>query len=260
MKFRLFDSQALIGQSPDNDVVLARPWTVDRLIEDLDRFEIDLAVVSHRLSYDWCPYQGNLELARQLKAQPRLYPCFVILPSHTDEQPPVDDYLDQMRTANVAMVRLCPTHFRFSAAPTVLKDWYSRLERYRIPVFFDYGESWWMEVRTDYEQIDQIAERFPALPIILYRQAFAADRFLFPLLKHRPNIYLETSGFVGHRKIELYVKTFGPERLIFGTGLPHKCPSAAIGEIAWSGLDENICDLIGYGNLESLVARINFDA
>src|SRR5262249_17503591 len=77
---------------------------------------------------------------------------------------------------------------------------------------------------------------YPDLPVVLTRCGYRADRYLFPLWEAHRNLYVETSGYVVHAALARVAGRFGPERLLFGTGLPDVAPGAAVLFLVRSGL------------------------
>jgi predicted TIM-barrel fold metal-dependent hydrolase len=72
-------------------------------------------------------------------------------------------------------------------------------------------------------------------------------------MRECPNIYVETSNFVGNGYIEYTVREFGAGRLIFGSFLPVNDPSVAICMVLDADIDEKEKKLIASENLSRLV-------
>jgi predicted TIM-barrel fold metal-dependent hydrolase len=67
------------------------------------------------------------------------------------------------------------------------------------------------------------------------------------------HLYVETSYYTVHRGIEKLCGTFGPERVLFGTGMPRRDPGAAITALAYSLIDDEARALVAGGNLRRLL-------
>jgi len=64
---------------------------------------------------------------------------------------------------------------------------------------------------------------------------------------------VETSMYVGHRQLEEFGRTFGAERLLFGTNLPYYTPGAALAVLAYARLSEAERARVAGGNLKLLL-------
>ena len=113
--------------------------------------------------------------------------------------------------------RLYPRSQNFSLEPWCSGRLLAALERHRLPLSIDLAE-------TDWEALHRLCAAYPALPVLVTRVNYRHERYLYPLLRQHPRLYVELSLFQGHRAIEEVVQRFGPRRLLFGTGLPHFAP------------------------------------
>ena len=67
------------------------------------------------------------------------------------------------------------------------------------------------------------------------------------------NIFLETSGSLDRAKISAAVEALGPNRVVFGSGLPALDPAAALGLIKDSGISAAEQKRILYDNAYRLL-------
>ena len=110
-------------------------------------------------------------------------------------------------------------------------------------------------MRHDESRVDDILDftaMFPDIPVVLTEVTWGPCIIVFDLMRRRKNILVDNSWLHSYGAIELVVKHFGAERLVFGTG----CKShggAAIAQLARAGLTEQDRQQIMHGNLERLL-------
>ena len=81
-------------------------------------------------------------------------------------------------------------------------------------------------------------------------------RDLAALLAACPNVYLETSNFIGQDHVTQFVRRFGAERLLYGSFLPVNDPYTAAGMILDADISEADKEKIAGGNLRRLVQGV----
>ncbi|MBM3459064.1 MAG: hypothetical protein FJX77_11105, partial [Armatimonadetes bacterium] len=117
---RLFDANRMLGRRsiythlPPRGVPAAEApegVTVPELLRELDREGIAEALVYHAMAVDGHPWEGNRRLMAEIQGQPRLHPCWVLLPT-TGEMPAPRELVAQMRQEGVRAARLCPLRHR----------------------------------------------------------------------------------------------------------------------------------------------------
>jgi predicted TIM-barrel fold metal-dependent hydrolase len=82
------------------------------------------------------------------------------------------------------------------------------------------------------------------------------NRDLFSLLKACPNVCLESSNFIGQDNVSVFVRSFGAERLVWGSFLPVNDPYASIGMVLDADITEGDKRLIAGGNIRRLIAEV----
>ena len=148
-----------------------------------------------------------------------------------------------------AWVRLYPRTHTFSLAEWCLGELLDTLERHRVPLSVELAETGW-------DQIHALCAAHPALPVLVTRAGYRQERMLFPLWERHPNLYIETSHFQAHRGLEHAVACFGPERLLFGTGLPFFSPGAAVMLVHRAEVSEDARAAVAGGNLRRLLDAV----
>ena len=229
----LFDVNVSLGPLPQRPP--GSPVDAASLLELLDAYDISRALVTHTVAKWHHPTDGNERLLRAIADEPRLLPCWVVMPAATGEVPPEAEQVDQLLAAGARAARLCPKTHLIVPEPWVVEPLAQALAEKRIPVLLDFDNAHYSEPRH-WDFIAWLLEAFPDLPVILLRQSHADFRVLFPLLDRSPNLYVETSYLGGHSALIELVARYGAERFIFGTGLPIFEPALPITTLSYGGL------------------------
>ncbi len=230
---QLFDVNVSLGP------LLNRPPGAPRdaasLLELLDDYDISRALVTHTLAKWHSPTIGNERLLEDIANEPRLAPCWVVMPAATGEVPPEKEQVAQLLAAGARAARLCPKSHLLVLEPWVIEPLAEALAEKRVPVLLDFDNAHYSEPRH-WDFIAWLLAAFPDLPVILLRQSHADFRVLFPLLNRSPNLFVETSYLGGHSALIELVERYGAERFIFGTGLPIFEPALPITTLSYGGL------------------------
>jgi len=247
----LFDSNCMLGRRSIH-TPLGIPTTPAELLAEMDRLGIAEALVYHAMAIDGHPPEGNARLMREIEGHPRLHPCWVLLPT-TGEMPPPAELVRQMKTHGVRAVRMCPNLHRYNFTETNVGDLLAALEAARIPLFVDFGVTHWSSTNTDWTRLDELCARYPDLPFIVVGEGPGAPRRLFPFWHKHRNLLLETSYYQIHQGLSEVANRFGPERLLFGTGLPTRAPGPPLAQLHNDFLTDAQREAIGGGNLRQLL-------
>jgi hypothetical protein len=229
------------------------PSTVEALVTELASNGIARALVYHADAVGYDPVEGNRRLLDEIAGHTELEPCWVLLPHHTGEFPPPEIVLAQMLAKGVRAARVFPRTFRFAFRLWNLGELLSALADRRIPLWVDFGHDGWSEESIDFEGLHEVCGAFPALPVVLVKPNIGTDRRVYALMAQHPNLHVETSYYTVHRGIERLCETFGPRRVLFGTGLPHRAAGPAITALAYSLIDDTARALLAGGNLVRLL-------
>ncbi|MGD9496770.1 MAG: amidohydrolase family protein [Armatimonadota bacterium] len=250
-RLRFFDGCAMVGWRSNRHPETI--WRPADFVRDYDYYGIGAALVHHAVAVEYHQDQGNRRLLEEIRDHPRLLPQWVVMPHHTHEMAPADELIAEMLERGVRAARIYPATHGFPLTDQIAGPLLSALMQARIPLFVDVGE-------LPIDQACALCERCPELPVVLCGVSWASDRQLEPALERAPNLHIETHFFQGHRAYERFVRDFGAERLIFGTGLPDCSPGAAV----MMSLYENIPDQdrvkIAGGNLLRLLRAVQTHA
>ena len=230
----LFDVNVSLGPVPQRPP--GAPVDAAGLLALLDEYDIGRALVSHTVAKWHHPTDGNERLLEAIAGEPRLAPCWVVMPAATGEVPPETEQVAQLLAAGARAARLCPKTHGLVLEPWVIAPLAEALAAKRVPVLLDFDNAHYSEPRH-WDFIAWLLEAYPDLPVILLRQSHADFRVLFPLMNRSPNLYVETSYLGGHSALIELVERYGAERFIFGTGLPVFEPALPITTLSYGGLD-----------------------
>lgn len=221
------------------------------LLASMDRLGVSRTLVWNVEARDHHPMEGNRRLLAEIDSLGaegrRLIPSFVIAPSMLRDRGAVDDLAEHLRDGRVKALRvMCRSvsHKMRHVEPLV-----RQLTEYSPVVLVDIREL------SDDGDLLAFAEALPDTPIIcqhaMWPQFFGTFNLL-DLLRRRPNIIVGTSWMHMHGIIESVAKEYGPDRMVFSTGLPaHN--GAAIGALARADVAEDVRDGIAHGNLDRLL-------
>jgi len=247
----LLDANATIGRS-----MFKPPFvTADELLAEMVHLGIDAAVVSHVLQREHHPAVGNRVLIEELAGKASLLPTWTFLPDYTRELPPAEAYVDQMLSSSVRVAKIYPRAYF-----TPLADWmpdalWTALERRRVPTFIC-PDLPMQGTRDGLERqaLRQLCLDHPELPVVAGEYRIRTElRALYRLMDQCPNFHLELSGLWAYRAIEFICRTWGPERLIFGTNLPNRDGGSTISQLMYAEVDGPAKTAIGGGNLRRLI-------
>jgi hypothetical protein len=250
----LLDANATIGRS------MIRPPLIsaNELVAEMQHLGIESAVVTHVLQREHHPAVGNRVVLEEIAGQSALTAAWTFLPDYARELPPSRAYVMEMLSHGVSVAKVYP-----QAYFTPLADWLSdglwgTLERYRIPTFIcpDLPMQGARDA-MERQALRQLCQDHPELPVIAGEYRIRTElRALYGLLDACPNLHLELSGLWGHRAIEFICRTWGAQRIIFGTNLPNRDGGSTIAQLLYSEIGDSEKTAIGGGNLRRLIDAV----
>ena len=239
------DCLASVGKEGPKDELI--PWKTEVLLDEMQHCGIHGALIWHNVAQHYDPTYGNRMLAEEIaKAPERLFPCWCVLPHHTDEMPPGRQLVDDMLRQGVRAARMYPKWCTFSLDEWTCGELFGAMEEERILLSLDVSE-------VSYEDLADVATRHPKLPILMTGAYWTQPRRFVPILDRCPNIHMEFSNMQANYALERFSKRWGPDRLLFGTGALHKSPGAAKAFIDYAELSHEERRLIAGGNLARLL-------
>jgi len=233
--WNVFDANVRLGHS---GVYGELALETDDLLKEMDRFGIRRALVSHFAGDEYDAEQGNNLLACEFHE--RLVPAWATLP-----EPP-----QKLAPRHPVAVRLSygVKKHNFSWAPWCSGELYEYLQEHSVLTLMAREDIEW-------DSLAQLLGNFPRLQVLLLETGYRADRYLFPLFKQNPNLYIDTSTYVAHRQLESLVEKFGPDHLLFGSRLPLYTAGAALAVLASARISEQAKLSIAGGTLRRLLGK-----
>jgi len=246
-RLRFLDGCAMVGWRSNRHPETI--WRPEDFVSDYDYYGIGAALVHHAVAVEYHQDVGNHRLLDEIAGLPRLLPQWVVMPHHTAEMVPPDELIPEMLERGVRAVRIYPKTHNFPLTDQVSGPLLEALQEKRIPIFVDLAE-------MSADQAAGLCRRYPELSIVVCGANWGMDRQLEPALEGADNVYLETHFFQGHRAYERFVRDFGPDRLIFGTGLPDCSPGAAVMMSLYEDIPDETRAQIAGGNLLRLLRAV----
>jgi predicted TIM-barrel fold metal-dependent hydrolase len=241
----LVDVNAMLGRYPRADVGTG---TVEALLARMDHVGIAAAIVGHTMSWLHDPATGNRRVVELVRDQPRLAPCWVILPHACGEVAPPAQFIAQAREHGVQAVRGYPADHRYNLAGADIAPMLEAITAAGLPLLVDIRQ-------TDWSTVETVAGRYPDLPVIVCEIGYRDIRRVTGVLERTANVYLDLADLSSHCGLELLVDRFGAGRILFGTGAPVRDQAEAVTRLLWSELDDAAVAAIGAANLRGLQQR-----
>lgn len=252
-----FDANAMIGAhfGPRE----GKFFTADDLLEEMDFFGIDEALVYHGLAREYDLTVGNQQLMVDIAKSPRLHPCWVIGFPHGGTTSPPKTLLEDIMRNNVEAVRLFfGSRLSHSMVLDLMshQELFGELEKHRLPTFIEFEDDTQL-LAEHILQLDGVLETFSHLPVILSAPKMWTElKLLYPRMARYPQLYIEISGLHGNRMIEDLVENFDAQRLLFGTRFPWFAGGQVKIALAYSNIPLEKKEAIASGNLFTLIRGI----
>jgi predicted TIM-barrel fold metal-dependent hydrolase len=220
--------------------------TVDEIVAAYAYAGVDQVLATHADAKEYDPQIGNEELSGLCADQPLFQPCYVVQPQWTGEMPGGDALVAYLRDGGARGVRLFPKEHSYGLGERWCGPLFSTLAEAGIPLFIDLDQTSWPE-------IDGILTAHPQLNLVVLRAGYRSDRWVYPLLEAHQGLKLESSNYLPHLGIEVLTERFGPDRLVFGTGMPLWDIGAAISHVMYAAISEEARMQIASASLQSIL-------
>jgi len=233
--WKLFDANARVGPSGVHGELALE---ADSLMEEMKRFAIGEALVSHWAGEEYDATEGNVALERDLR--PNLTPAWAVLPGQQS--------IDALAARRPLAVRLTPgvNQHNFSLSRWCAGPLFEYLEEYSVLTLI-------ARLEIDWDRLVALMENFPRLVVVLLDTGYRADRYLFPLLERFPNLYFDSATYLAHRQFETFVEHRGPDRILFGTRMPLYTPASSLGVLASARIPDQARLAVAGGNVRRLL-------
>jgi len=241
-----FDCNCMIGRC--STPTPGMPFDVEEIVRELAHCDVGEALVFHALAKEYAPAVGNGRLMDEIRSRENLHPCWVLMPHHTGEMAEPEAMVEEMQREGVRAARMFPAlslqHFGLDewACGPLLRT----LEMHRIPLFLDLDQTNWEELHT-------LCDHHPELPVVVCNVTYRIARRMYPLLETFEHLYVELSGYLGHRAIEAVCRRFGADRLLFGTRMPFFTPAPPVMLVRYANISDEERRQIAGENLRELL-------
>jgi predicted TIM-barrel fold metal-dependent hydrolase len=228
-----------------------RGWydTPERVIGFMDRFGIDMAVVS---TYRNAPETDNSAaeyIIEGCKKYPSRFIPFLRLNPRAGKKAIqlLEMAVEQQR---IKGVKLHPASYNLPPFGGITVEIMKKAAHYDIPVLFHCSD----ELMTFPLQIGEAMRESPYTTVIMaHMGGFFHHKDLIELMKRRPLAYTDTSEFPFSTGIREFIEKLGPDRILFGTDLPTDNPALEIEKIRMLNLGQEIEDKLFYKNAAHLL-------
>jgi len=248
MSIRLFDVQTGFGGIAPGE---SSGVSVADLAGEMARLDIAKALVRtypDELLKD--VFTANEALYAACRKHPGMAPCPIIVPDTGYETPPVREQIGRAISEGAGAVVLRPEQDHWSLAEWASGSLFEALAERRMPAYCDTRA-------FSLDQVGDLADQYPGVPLILAGAEYRQDRTMLPLLSTFHNVYLSIgSNYTVHKGVERFVERVGAGRLLFGTGFPDIEPMMAVALLMYADIPEDARQHIGADNFERLMGGI----
>ncbi|MGQ9515374.1 MAG: amidohydrolase family protein [Thermoproteota archaeon] len=249
---KFFDSNCMVGRY--NIFRTGSFYTRERLLQEMSYYGISEALIFHAVAMENSPRIGNQLTIEETKGSAFLHPCWSFLPPVTNETSPPDVLIGEMRRYGIKVLRLFPSQYHFDLEDWCLGESFRLFSDFRIPIIIDFADSTMSNVDlTNWSSLVNICQNYPDLPVIVTEFRFRTNRRLYQALERCQNLHVELSALWLFRSVEDICRRFGPERILFGTRLPIRDPSCALGMVNYASISEEEKEMVAGKNLRKLM-------
>lgn len=261
-KLNYFDVNGIMGYPLfDVNTGLFNGYSNSRsLLKDMDYFGIDNCLVSHYDSRKFDPMTGNYRLMEEISTHGRLYPCWVVIPTNTQEKWQIKNLIKEIKKNNVRAVRFLTGVNNFSLELDYIDNFLSGLQNNGVLLIIEYknlGVAVPNPVEHDMVVLDEICSKYPKLNII----SSGPLRQFYILLKKHKNLFFSLEWEPHSNIIEDICSKFGPEKILFGTPnceISSRLSGAVISMLTYSNISISDKQKIAGVNLAKLLGFEKF--
>ena len=245
----LFDLNGDIGRGMIQTPVFAEAAS---LLRHMDYLGIERSLVTDVAGREYNPTAGNKALLDSLASTPgavdRLFPVFTINPATLYEHGAMAFLSDHLRAKTVRALAVFPTTCRHPLSH--LEPVLAHLAEFRPVLLWDTREN--PNGELDYRDLIDLASRFPDITFVCRKKMWPGFGSVLDAMRRCANIGVDISWLHMRRTIELLVRTFGAERVYFGTGCKTHY-GAAIAALMHAEISDAERARIAHGNLDHLL-------
>ncbi len=245
-----FDINFCIGRSRTGTFKPAS--SREDLLHAMDALGIREALIWHIAQCEGAAPAGNRLVDDMTKDHPQLHACRALLPPQADEQEKAELFFKNMKNGGAAALRLFPGEHRFLPNRTVFGEFMDQVADRKIPVLLSIGRG------INWPELYELLAQYPKLVCIICDTGiWGTDRYFRPLVETYENVYLETSLIsLGDGVMEAFVRDYGPDKLLFGTGFPDRIPEAPMLQLLHADIKESEKEAVAAGNSRRLLTEV----
>lgn len=255
---KYFDANTMIGAnfSPRE----GKFFGVEDLLNELDFYGINEALVYHGLARDYDLRIGNETLIKTLAHEPRLHSCWIIGMHQCRTCWSPQKLIAKALACKVKVFRL---HFGgpLSDLPQIdilcYQELFQELAAHHFPVIIEFEGNVSIGGQ-DVMHLDPVLEQFPAIPIILSGLRITGQELkaIYPRLEKFRQLHVMTSFLHLAGVIEDIVDKFGYERLISGSNYPYFNSGTTKISLAYADISDDARQHIAWNNIRQLMYRV----
>ena len=256
----IIDSNVLFGHWAFRSLPIT---TIDQLIERMDSFSIDKALISsiNAILYKNCR-QGNEELRAQIQGfGDRLIPAAVINPLYAGWK---DDFHSAITEWQVKAVRIYPDYHDYDVSDEKFTHFAEKCMENKLPVLFtvsieDHRQRHFLDLKENLSPavIRKTAQKFPGLKIAVMnaRYDFIQETMYGIPEKQWENIFFDTCFIFGppYNHLQKLITSFGTDRFLFGNFMTFRIPGASFKKIEMLEIEEDEKGKIFFKNIKKLL-------
>lgn len=249
-----FDCFTNIGPRPSMDP--GEKYTLEHLLESMDRCGIDCSLVSTPLAASYDVMWVNHWLSKQLAPHKRLFPLWTASSNYSEDMPTVSTFLREAQRNNVRAVRIAPKSSQYGIERHTIGKLMDGLADAKLPVFVhknEIGQETFKNQLPVFERIERLFSTYKKNKFVMLGMHWQDWRFVLPLLEKYQNWSMELSVFQSNLAPEILVSRFGSKRFIFGGDAPQKSQGAARALIDWAEIPLRDREAISHRNLMGLL-------
>lgn len=239
----LFDVNARWGTSAAQAVGFEK---ISSLLAHMDRLGIERSLVWNVASREDHVPLCNRQLQDAIDETPgaigRVLPMYTISPIMLYDRGAVEELASMMKHHHVRALRF--TSGLIGLRLPEIEPIVGVLRPLRPAIVMACGEN-------NAADILEFTAHYPDVPVVITEFGWNQTAHVYDLMRRRPNVLMDISMLHTWEGIELSIHHFGPDRIIFGTGVPAQ-NGAAIAELMRARISD--CDRrkIAHGNLDRI--------
>jgi predicted TIM-barrel fold metal-dependent hydrolase len=229
------------------------PATPEETLALMDHFGVARALVYGNLATQigWWE-DANAVVAAAARRNPRFIPAIVPRPPTYRDSPSIEAQMKAMRRIGAKAVALqLPGRPQLRGLWTWLTgDLLAACCAHRLPVLLNIEEK-------DWGPVDDLCTAFPELRLILTGVAYTNDDVLYPLLRRHASLRVcLAQSYIPEAGLPVFLRHFGVERILFGSGFPAFSPGGLIGHVMYAPIGRADKARILGGNLMRLIEEV----